>query len=645
MKKRIIKKGELRLHRDGYGFVITGKADEDVFVPAKYIKDALNTDLVEVEVALDRSGRLEGRITRVIERRVRLLVGRLEKGGRYFRVIADDVRVRKQIFIPEKKLSGARHGQNVVVKINKYPHNKEPMQGEVVKILKNRGDLYTEKEAIVIHHQLPTDFSKEAIQEADRCFILMNESFFADRKDLRNINFVTIDGETARDFDDAVAVRGNRGGLIQLLVSIADVSHFVRENTSLDREAFKRGNSIYFPDDCLPMLPFQLSNDLCSLKPGEDRLTVTVEMDIDRNGNIVKKDFYKSVIRSRERMTYTEIKKILLLEDAQTKLRYKALLPDFELMKECFFRLRKKRMDRGSIDFDLPEPEIVTDITGGIEEIVKAERHIGHMMIEEFMLAANEAVALFLTSHQGGCIYRVHDRPDPKKIYEFSTFLKNLGYDIWLSPNVTSKRLAQIVEMVRGSPHEKIVNTLMLRSLARALYSEKNTGHYGLASKCYCHFTSPIRRYPDLVVHRLLKLVLARKAKGKGTRVPGSGSRVPDLAEIAEHCSRRERIAMEAERETIKLFTAYFMKDKIGKRFEGIISHVTKFGFFVELKEYFVEGLVRKESLPPDKYIYNENDCTLSGKRHKICYKIGDPVSIKVENVDILNREVLFELA
>jgi ribonuclease R len=646
LNKKIVKTGELRLHRDGYGFVCTGKAEEeDIFVPARYIGDALHTDMVEVEVAAGRGGKREGKIRRVLERRVNVLLGRLEHMGRYFRVIADDARVRRQIQIPDKKLGGARHGQYVVVRINKYPKGQEPMQGEVLRVLGNRGSLDTEKHAVIIHHQLPTDFPKEVIKEADACFNLMTRDVLSGRRDLRNINFVTIDGETARDFDDAVAVARTRDGNIRLWVSIADVSHFIKERTALDREALSRGNSVYFPDDCLPMLPQQLSNDLCSLKPKVDRLTVTAEMDIDANGNVLRSEFYDSMIRSRERMTYTAVKKILVDDDPETKERYKELLSDFELMEECFGRLRKKRMARGSIDFDLPEPEIIIDLTGGIEEIVKAERHVGHMMIEEFMIAANESVAEFLTNCHSGCIYRVHDRPAAKKIYEFAALLENLGYDIKLAPNVTTKTLARIVDLVRGSPHERLVNTSLLRSLARAAYSEKNAGHYGLASKCYCHFTSPIRRYPDLVVHRLLKTVLGRKAKGKGTRVPGSGSRVPDLAEIAEHCSRRERIAMDAERETMKLYTAYFMKDKIGKTFEGVISHVTKFGFFVELFEYFIEGVVRKESLPDDKYIFDEEGYVLAGKRHRSSFRIGDPVRVSVESVDITSREVLFNLA
>lgn len=637
--------GELRLHRDGYGFVSTGKVeDEDVFVPARFIGDALHTDLVEVSIMPGRKGKTEGHVRKVLERSVRELVGRLERAGRYFRVIADDLRVRRIIKIPDDKLYGARHGQNVVVQIIKYPKGDKPMEGKILRVLGSRGDVKTEKEAVIVHHQLPTAFTKKVLQEADACFALIHKKDPIKRKDLKKINFVTIDGETARDFDDAVAVSQLDKGLIRLWVSIADVSQFIPEHGELDREALERGSSVYFPDDCLPMLPKQLSNDLCSLKPRVDRYTMTVEMDIDPQGEVVHHDIYPSIIKSRERMTYTAMKKILGERDEKVRNQYKELLSDFELMEECFKRLHDKRLKRGSIDFDLPEPEIVLDLTGGVEGVVRAERHVGHMMIEEFMVEANETVAQFLTNRGSGCIYRVHDRPEAKKIYEFSVLLQSLGYDLKLGQNVPPKKLASIVSHVRGTPEERLINTSLLRSLAQAVYSDKNIGHYGLASKCYCHFTSPIRRYPDLVIHRLLKAVLY------GSSAPKSRSRAQKrayrtrLKEIAERCSRRERIAMDAEREILKLHVAFFMQNKIGETFDGIISHVTKFGFFVELKEFFVEGLVRKETLPDDRYNFDEQSYSLRGKKQKKGYCIGDPVRIIVEEVDIPKREINFTL-
>jgi len=659
--------GELRLHRDGYGFVTTGKkGEEDAFIPARMIGDALHTDLVEVDIVPGRGKKMEGRIRKILEHRMTKLVGRLEHIGRHFRVIADDRRVRHVILVPDDKLHHARHGQNVVVKILSYPCGGEPMLGEVIEILGERGMEDTEETAVMIHHQLSREFPAQVLAEAEACDSRLRSNNNGSRvpgppsrRDLRNIDFVTIDGETARDFDDAVAVKRMDSKIIRLWVSIADVAHFVKERSALDREAYRRGTSVYFPADCLPMLPEQLSNDLCSLRPEVDRFTMTAQMDIDPAGNIVRSEFYPSIIKSRERMTYTAIRKILVEKDAVIRERYRMLLPSFDLMEECFNCLRAKRLRRGSIDFDLPEPQINIDLTGEIENIVKAERHVGHMIIEEFMIAANESVAEFLTAAKIGCIYRDHEHPDMKRIHEFAILIHNLGYQIKIRERVPPATLARVVQMVEGKPEQRLVNTSLLRSMAQAVYSEENIGHFGLASKCYCHFTSPIRRYPDLVVHRLLKIALAHKAKfpllckeGKGevdsgvypTHPPLTKGR-SNLQEIAEHCSRRERIAMEAEREMVKVHVALFMKAKIGETFDGIISHVTKFGFFVELKEYFVEGLVHLESLPEDRYFFDERGYTLKGKRRKKAFSIGDSVRIIVDEVDIPSREVYFSLA
>jgi len=671
MKKQRIT-GELRLHRDGYGFVTTGKADEeDVFVPARFIGDALHTDLVEVDVVPGRGKKQEGRIRKILEHRVTKLVGRLEHIDKHFRVIADDKRVRHVILIPDDKLHQARHGQNVVIEIIRYPSGGEPMLGEIVETLGERGEEKTEERAVVIRHHLTREFPAKVLAEAEAQIPPhppLEKGGRGDlRRDLRDIDFVTIDGETARDFDDAVAVKRIDGQLIRLWVSIADVAHFVQERSPLDREAYQRGTSVYFPGDCLPMLPEQLSNDLCSLKPQVDRLTMTAQIDISPAGNVVRSEFYPSVIKSRERMTYTAIRQILIDKDEDVRRRYQNLLPSFELMEECFARLRTKRIKRGSIDFDLPEPQINIDLTGEIENIVKAERHVGHMIIEEFMIAANESVAEFLTEMKVGCIYRTHEHPDSKKIREFAILMHNLGYQIKIGERVPPATLARVVGMVEGKPEQRLVNISLLRSMAQAVYSPDNIGHYGLASKCYCHFTSPIRRYPDMVVHRLLKIALANKAKiplvckegngeadlphltspykGEERKVSSLSSRVSGLQEIAEHCSRRERIAMEAEREMVKLHVALFMQDKIGQTFDGIISHVTKFGFFVELQEYFVEGLVHLDALPEDRYFFDEKGYSLKGKRCKKPFRIGDAIRVIVEEVDIPSRDVYLSLA
>ncbi|MFH0800179.1 MAG: ribonuclease R [Pseudomonadota bacterium] len=634
-----LRAGDLRLHRDGYGFVISARAGEDdVFVPARFMGDALGGDLVEVRTAPGRGGKVEGRIVRVVERRVMRLMGRLERSGSGLQVITDDQRVRHRIVVPQEKRGGAKAGDNVVVRILSYPSGSAQMVGEVVEILGQRGDDATEKSAVMTRHQLSRGFPPAVLKDADAAFRLMDEGEIASRRDLRDVPFVTIDGESAKDFDDAVAVERIEGGLIRLWVSIADVSHFVRPQTALDGAAYERGTSVYFPGDCLPMLPEQLSNILCSLKPDEDRLTMTAEMDIDGQGNTVRTSFCRSVIQSRERMTYTAVKKILVDRDAPTCDRYRKLLPAFELMEECYKRMRAKRLRCGSIDFDLPEPEIVIDMQGDVSDIVRAQRYVSHMMIEEFMIAANEAVAEFLTKRRAGCIYRIHEPPPPDRLREFSILLHNLGYKFRFDADAPPQSLAEVVEKVRGTPEERLVNHMLLRSMSRAVYSAENKGHYGLVSRCYCHFTSPIRRYPDLVVHRLLTRALNVEAQVRGSK----DAQKRPLEEISGHCSRRERIAMDAEREMAKLYATMFMQAHVGDKFEGVVSHLTKFGFFVELIDFFVEGLVRIEALSDDRYRFEEAGMLIRGQKKKRAFKIGDRVLIEVSEVDIPAREILF---
>jgi ribonuclease R len=638
--------GELHLHRDGYGFVVLAATGvPDIFIPARYVGDALHTDLVEVRVVPGRAAKPEGRIVRIVERRVAQLMGRLEHHGKQWFVIADDRRVHHRIAIDAAWLGGGREGDNVVVRIVAYPEGGRPMRGEVLRVLGARGLESTEKEAVIARHQLAREFPRKVLREAEVFPGALEDAAAEGRVDLTAIPFVTIDGETAQDFDDAVAVRREGGGIIRLWVSIADVSWFVRAQTALDSEAYRRGTSVYFPADCLPMLPERLSNDLCSLKPQENRLTFTAELDIGVDGTTVRRSFYPSVIRSRERLTYTAVKRVLLEHDAEAMARYQELVPDLALMRECFERLRGRRIQRGSIDFDLPEPQIVIDLQGAIENIVRAERHVGHMMIEEFMIAANEAVAAYLSESGVGCIYRCHESPPPEKIQNFATLLHNLGFRTRLAFPVPPKALARIIEMARGRPEERLVNHMLLRSMSQAAYSATNIGHYGLVSKCYCHFTSPIRRYPDLVVHRLLRTALSRQEKkGSNRRVTSHESRVTGLQEIAEHCSRRERIAMEAEREMAKLFAALFMQERLDEEFDGVISHVAKFGFFVELIDFFVEGLVAVGELDDDRYAFEEVGSRFVGRRSKKSFKIGDRVRVCVQEVDVPNREILFAL-
>ena len=667
--------GELKLHRDGYGFVIADKLGvEDVFVPARFIGDALHTDLVEVKIKPGRGGKQEGVITKIVERRVKKLVGRLENYGKGFRVVALDNRVRRQVKVLPKDTQSASHGEDVVVIITGYPEGDKPMCGVVEKTLEGRGTIDGEEEVIITHHQLPTHFPKAVEEEARRIAEqstvpvsrhlrgvprATSKESETGRKDLTNIPFITIDGESAQDFDDAIAAKRLPNGMMRLWVSIADVSHYVKPGSLIDREAYERATSTYFPQRCLSMLPEVLSNDLCSLRPGMKRFTMTAELDIDTQGKVMRRDFYRSVIKSHRRMTYKEIKQILVEEDPVVCEAHVELIEPIRVMEDCFKRLRVMRLERGSLDFDLPEPEIIMDLEGDIDTIVRAERHIGHMMIEEFMIAANEAVAEALTKAGNGCIYRVHEHPAPEKIREFAQFVHNMGIHIRLSERVPPKKLAKVIEKVRDHPEERIVNHKLLRSMAQAVYSPENLGHYGLASTCYCHFTSPIRRYPDLVVHRLLTAAIAdsydrtnvlsysRKDEQEQRRSKvrkNERTKVRGLAQIAEHCSRRERRSMEAERQMAKLYAALFMRDHVGSTFDGVVSHIAKFGFFVELIDYFVEGVVPLASLEDDYYRFDEQAMRLVGKRSKRIIRIGDSVRITVEKVSITDKEIDFEL-
>jgi ribonuclease R len=557
-------------------------------------------------------------------------------------VIADDRKVLHRIIVPEDKLGGGCEGDNVVVRIVKYPRGNRPMRGEVMTVLGKRGDEATEREAIIVRHQLRSVFPKRVLKEADQMREHMNDMAYEGRSDLRDIHFVTIDGENAQDFDDAVAVQQMKNDVIRLWVSIADVSFFVRPGSVLDGEAYERGTSVYFPGYCLPMLPEKLSNGICSLRPDEDRLTFTAEMDIDDSGNVIKSRFYRSVIKSKARLTYTAVKEILVdKEESKRKLHHKHVL-HLELMEKCFQRLREKRLARGSIDFDLPEPEIIVDLQGGIEDIVRALRHTGHMIIEEFMIAANEAVAEKLSHAGTGCLYRVHELPPSEKLQDLAVLLNNLGYKGNIGAKPAPAKLAKVVKWAHGKPCERLVNHTLLRSMSQAVYSPNNKGHYGLASSCYCHFTSPIRRYPDLAVHRLLATALSKLSDSR--RDKKRDKPAYELSEVAEHSSRRERAAMEAEREMAKLYSAIFMQEHVGAEYDGIISHVAKFGVFVELADYFVEGLIHISALDDDRYIYDEGPSVLRGKRLGNCFRVGDEVRVEVAHVDVPNREILFEL-
>ncbi|HEY6007967.1 MAG TPA: ribonuclease R, partial [Geobacteraceae bacterium] len=519
-----------------------------------------------------------------------------------------------------------------------WPTGDRPAMGRVIEVLGQPDDPAVEVLAIIRKHDLPDQFPDDVLAAARAVPRTVREAALAGRTDLRGRLTVTIDGETARDFDDAVAVEREGEGSIRLWVSIADVSHYVAEGSPLDREAYRRGTSVYFPDRCLPMLPEELSNGICSLNPDVDRLTMTAELLFDRSGRVAAASFYPSVIRSAARLTYTEVARLLGGADTEAAPGRRELLPHLRLLEELALRLMAQRRLRGSIDFDLPEPDIILDLQGGVQAIVRAERTIAHRIIEECMLAANEAVARFVEERVVPFLYRVHELPNAAKLEGFAEVARSFGHDFPLGEAAVAPGVFQrLLEAVAGRPEERLLNQMLLRCMQQARYAAENLGHFGLAAPAYTHFTSPIRRYPDLVVHRILKMVLSGRISGRRVE-----QLTGELPEVAEETSRRERLAMEAEREIVELKKLQFMADKVGEEFDGFVSGVTPTGLFVELAEIFVEGMVPLAALPADFYLFNERAHLLQGERSKKSYRLGDPLRVRVASVSLVRRQMEF---
>ncbi len=629
--------GELTAHPDGYGFVRPEEGGEDVFVNPRNLNGAMHGDAVIVRVeSVKAKGRREGRIIRVLRRAHKTVVGKFETGRGYGVVIPSDERILYQIIIPPGDARRVKDGTIVEAEITRWPAKHVAPAGKIIETIGDPEDPDVEAEVILKKFGLPAKFPPAVMHEVKSTPLAVSEKDTHGRVDLRGKKVFTIDGETAKDFDDAVSIEKTASGF-RLWVSIADVSHYVKEGTALDAEAYARGTSVYFPDRCIPMLPEALSNGICSLNPDEDRLTMTAELDFDHDGRAKRKKFYKSVIRSVERMTYTNVKKTLTGEDAAVSGRYSHIEADLRLMEELAGKLRDLRNLDGSIDFDLPEPQIIIDIEGKVEDIVRSERNVAHRIIEEFMLAANRAVAGEFASSGLPFLYRIHGEPDADSIEEFREFIA--GFGLHFKPG-GPKSLQKVLKSVEGRPEEKLVNQVLLRSMKQAVYSDENAGHFGLAFADYTHFTSPIRRYPDLVVHRLLSLLV----RGGYTALvkEGMAARLP---EIASHTSGRERKAMEAEREIADLKKAQFMRDKVGSEFDGFISGVTSFGFFVELKDYFIEGLVHVSSLSDDYYVFDEKKHSLIGESKKRVFRLADRVRVRLKNVDLERRRIDMSLA
>ena len=649
-EKMDLETGIFQAHPSGYGFVIPEKKGKpDVYISARSRLDAMDGDKVVARVSppvgrKKTEGKREGVIIRILERAHTRVVGTYElpeaRPSAIGFVTSSNPRITQDVLISRENVNNAKPGDIVSAEIIAYPLRGRPPEGRIVRVIGRPGQPGIDSELIIEQYELPVEFSLATLREAGEIPQQVTTKMHRGRHDLREQPTVTIDGETARDFDDAISIEKIRAGY-RLWVHIADVAHYVKEGSYLNEEAYQRGTSVYLPDRAIPMLPTALSNGICSLNPNVDRLTLTCEMDISPEGDILKYNIYESVINSNERMTYTAVREILVDKDPSQRKRYAALLTEFELMAELMEVLRSKRSKRGSIDFDLPEPQIVLDLQGRMTEIIRAERNMAHQIVEEFMLAANETVAGHIEKKESPFIYRIHEEPAEEKLADLIEFLATLGIALPAVKKLKPLHLQKALAKAKGTPEETLINTVLLRTMKQARYSAENVGHFGLAADTYTHFTSPIRRYPDLIVHRILKADMQGKLKDAAY----TAHLAETLPEAAAHCSIRERTAMEAERDVITMLKLEYMKDKLGEVYDGIVTGVTQFGLFVQLRELFVEGLVHVSTLTDDYYHYVEKLHCLRGERRKCVYRIGDAIRVRVDRVDTVRKRIDFSLA
>src|SRR5262245_30341886 len=648
-EKKDLYVGRLQTHPAGYGFVTPERPLDnggDIYISGPLLNEAMHGDRVVVRIErIKEGGRAEGRVIRILERSNTSIVGRYERddeprgasrGSGMGYVAPFDRRVLMDIFVPPGQEGGASPGEMVIVELTRWPTATRGAIGHVSEVLGDIDAPGVDTEIIIRKYGIPDRHADEAVAEAVRLGTVVSERDIRGRADFRALPTVTIDGEHARDFDDAITIEKLPTGNFWLGVHIADVSHYVQEGSALDREAYDRGTSVYFPERAVHMFPAELATGLCSLNPHVDRLVQSCFMEIDRRGQVVRHEFHDGVINSSERMTYTAVNGILTDRDPALLKQYAPLVPMFERMRELFQILNDARRRRGSIDFDLNEAEVIMDEGGVVEAIIALQRNVAHRIIEEFMLLANETVATYLESQEAPTLYRIHDAPGMLEVVKFEEFISGFGYSLAAPANALRPRHFQkLLEKLDGKPEEKPIAMLMLRTMQKARYAPENMGHFGLASPSYTHFTSPIRRYPDLVVHRALRTARHRTLSDEARE-----EWIEELPEVARHTSDMERRAEDAERELVQWKKVKFMADKVGDEFEGYVTGVAAFGLFIELIEHYVEGMVHISTMADDYYRFVDGAHLLRGENSQKIYRLGDKVKVQVIRVNMEARQI-----
>ena len=635
--------GIYRKNQRGFGFVKIDDREDEIYIAKEDSLNALNGDRVLIEITEEQNKvkRAEGKIKKIIKHEKETVVGTFQESRNFGFVVPDDKAFGTDIFISKGKFLNAKNNQKVVVKITKYPQKGKNAEGEIIEVLGSIDEAGVDMLSIIKEYDLPAEFPENVIEEAKKYGNKIDEKDIQNRIDCRQDVIFTIDGEDAKDLDDAVRVIKLKNGNYRLDVHIADVSYYVREGSLLDKEAQIRGTSVYMLSRVIPMLPKELSNGICSLNAGQDRFTLSCSMEINNKGEVVSAEVYKGIINVTERMNYHDVQKILDKSDEKVLKKYEKYIGNFELMAELAEILKKKRLEQGYLNLDIPESKIDLDENGKVISIGKYETSFSNEIIEQFMLSANETIAEKFYWLEAPFIYRVHEDPDIEKVKELNKFLYNFGLKIRIvNEKVYPKEVSKILEEIKGKEEEKVVSTLILRTLKIARYEAENKGHFGIASKYYCHFTSPIRRYPDLFIHRIISKYLEENYVVSDKFIEDFKQKAIDRARMS---SEREKVATKAERDSEDMKKAEFMQDKIGQEYEGIVSSVTQFGIFVEL-ENTVEGLIRFENLGNEYFIYDENRKRLIGENSNKVYKIGDKVKIRVISANKLLRQIDFEI-